>query len=200
MQAAEEPDVAVETLVELARHDKCVGIGEAGLDYHYDTAPRDVAARVFRAHIEAARRSGLPLVIHTRDADDDMAAILSDEMARGAFKAVLHCFTARARLADIALELGLYISFSGVVTFKSAKTLHAIAARVPLDRILVETDAPFLAPMPHRGSRNEPAYVAHTAAYVAGLRDMPADAFADAASANTLRLFAKMPAPTLAET
>ena len=198
LQAAVEPDVSVETLLHLARHPKCVGIGEAGLDYHYDNAPRDLAARVFRTHIDAARQSGLPLVIHTRDADADMASILEDEMSRGAFNAVLHCFTAGEALADTALALGLYISFSGVVTFKSARSLQAIAARVPLDRILVETDAPFLAPMPHRGARNEPAYVAHTAAFVAGLRSMSKAAFAAAATANTLRLFSKMPPPAAA--
>ena len=198
LQAANEPDVAVETLLDLAAHPKCVGIGEAGLDYHYDAVPRDVAARVFRAHIAAARRSGLPLVIHTRDADADTAAILEDEMARGPFPAVLHCFTAGAALADIAVALGLFISFSGVVTFKNAGALQAIAARIPLDRILVETDAPFLAPVPHRGTRNEPAYVAHTAAFVAGLRGMTPDAFAEAAAANTLRLFHKMSIPAAA--
>jgi TatD DNase family protein len=198
LQAAEEPDITLKTLIGLAQHAKCVGIGEAGLDYHYDNAPRDLAARVFRTHIAAARETDLPLVIHTRDADADMAAILEDEMAKGPFKAVLHCFTAGDALADTALGLGLYISFSGVVTFKSAKSLQAIAARVPLDRILVETDAPFLAPMPHRGSRNEPAYVAHTAAYVANLRGMAQAAFAAVASANTLRLFSKMPAPAVA--
>jgi TatD DNase family protein len=139
-----------------ARHPKCVGIGEAGLDYHYDNAPRDVARRVFRGQIALARELDLPLVIHARDADDDIAAILSDEMGQGRFRALLHCFTSSRELAETALELGLSISFSGVVTFKKSEDLRAIARDVPLDRILVETDAPYLAPTPHRGRRNEP--------------------------------------------
>ena len=193
LQAAEEPDVPVEELVALSRHPKCVGIGEAGLDYHYDAAPRDLADRVFRRHIAAARATGLPLVIHARDADDDMAAILRDEMERGRFDAVLHCFTASAALARTGLDLGLYISFSGVVTFKNSAALRDIASDVPLDRMLVETDAPFLAPAPHRGKRNEPAFVAHTAAALAAVKGIDADAFAAATSANVDRLFSKLP-------
>jgi TatD DNase family protein len=193
LQAAEEPDVPVDRLVSLSRHPKCVGIGEAGLDYHYDAAPRDVADRVFRTHIAAARESGLPLVIHSRDADDDMAAILRDEMARGPFSAVLHCFTSSAALARTGLELGLFISFSGVVTFKNSEALRDIARDVPLDRMLVETDAPFLAPVPHRGKRNEPAFVAHTARVLAELKGMDPDGFAAATSANVDRLFSKLP-------
>jgi TatD DNase family protein len=193
MQAAEEPDVPVEHLVELARHPKCVAIGEAGLDYHYDEVPRPLAEAVFRTHIAAARITGLPLVIHAREADHDMAAILRDEMGRGAFSAVLHCFTSSRALAEIGLELGLSISFSGVVTFKGSDELRAIARDVPLDRILVETDAPFLSPVPRRGKRNEPAYVAYTAAVLAEVKGLsPAD-FAAATSANVLRLFSKMP-------
>ncbi len=191
-QAAEEPDIARDHLVELARDPKCVGIGEAGLDYHYDHAPRDVAARVFRTHIAAARISGLPLVIHARDADEDVAAILEDEMGRGAFKAVLHCFTSSRFLAETGLKLGLFISFSGVVTFNNSAALRAIAADVPLDRILVETDAPFLAPVPHRGKRNEPGFVAHTARVVAGLKNVDEATFAAATSANVERLFGKI--------
>ncbi len=192
-QAAEEPDVAVERLIELAAHPKCVAIGEAGLDYHYDYAPRDVAARVFRTHIAAARASGLPLVIHARDADDDVAAILEDEMGQGPFKAVLHCFTSSRALAQTGLALGCFISFSGVVTFKNSDALRAIAAEVPIDRMLVETDAPFLAPVPHRGKRNEPAFVADTARCLAALKGVDEQDFAAATSANVARLFNKLP-------
>ena len=192
-QAAEEPDVGAERLVELATDPKCVGIGEAGLDYHYDYAPRDVAARVFRTHIAAARASGLPLVIHARDADEDMAAILEEEMGQGPFKAVLHCFTSSRALAETGLRLGCYISFSGVVTFKNSEALRAIAAEVPIDRMLVETDAPFLAPVPHRGRRNEPAFVADTARCLAALKGMNDDDFAAATSQNVERLFSKIP-------
>jgi TatD DNase family protein len=176
-----------------ARHSKCVGIGEAGLDYHYNSAPRDVAQRVFRGHIALARELALPLVIHTRDADADMAAILSDEMGQGRFRAVLHCFTASRELADIALNLGLMISFSGVVTFKKSEDLRAIASDVPLDRILVETDAPYLAPTPHRGRRNEPGFVVATAGVVAEARGIELDALAAATRANTLGFFSKLP-------
>lgn len=193
LEAGNERDVAKETLLACARHPKCVGIGEAGLDYHYDPVPRDMAARVFRTQIAAARESGLPLVIHARDADDDMARILRDEMAQGAFTAVLHCFTGGRALAEAGLALGLFISFSGVLTFKGSDALRAIARDVPLDRMLVETDAPFLAPQPVRGKRNEPAYVLHTARALAELKGLPLEAFAAATSANVLALFAKMP-------
>ncbi len=188
-QAAEEPDVSVETLLGLARHPKCVGLGEAGLDYHYDYAPREVAARVFRTHIAAARASGLPLVIHARDADADVAAILEEEMGQGPFRAVLHCFTSSRALAETGLRLGLFVSFSGVVTFKTSADLRDIARDVPLDRMLVETDAPYLAPVPYRGKRNEPAYVAATARVLAQLKGLDDDAFAAATSANIVRLF-----------
>jgi TatD DNase family protein len=193
LQAAEEPDVPVERLVALSRHPKCVGIGEAGLDYHYDAAPRDVADRVFRTHIAAARETGLPLVIHSRDADDAMAAVLRDEMGRGAFRAVLHCFTSSAALAATGLALGLSVSFSGVVTFKNSEALRDIARDVPLDRMLVETDAPFLAPVPYRGKRNEPAYVAETARVLAEIKGLDPAAFAEATSRNVDRLFSKLP-------
>ena len=194
-QAHLDPEVSAERIVDLARHPKCVGIGEAGLDYHYDKAPRDVAARVFRTHIAAARLSGLPLVIHARDADEDTAAILVDEMGKGAFKALLHCFTAGPALAAIALDLGLSISFSGVLTFKNSTELRAIAASVPMERLLVETDAPFLAPMPHRGKRNEPAFVVETARVLADVKGVDYATLASATTANVLRLFDKMSAP-----
>ena len=193
LQAAEEPDVTVADLVRLSAHPRCVGIGEAGLDYHYDKAPRDLAARVFRNHIAAARETGLPLVIHSRDADDDMAAILRDEHGKGPFPAVLHCFTSGAALARTGVELGLFVSFSGVLTFKNSSELRAIAADVPLDRVLVETDAPFLAPMPHRGKRNEPAFVAETARVLAEVKGVSDEALAAATTANVHRLFSKLP-------
>ncbi len=177
-----------------AAHPKCVGIGEAGLDYHYDHAPRDVAKRVFRDQIGLARELNLPLVIHARDADDDMAAILTDEMGQGEFRAILHCFTSTRALAETGLALGLYISFSGVVTFKKSDALRAIAHDAALDRVLVETDAPYLAPVPHRGRRNEPAYVAATAKVVAEARGAPLEELSAATRANTLRLFSRLSA------
>ena len=176
-----------------AEHPKCVGIGEAGLDYHYDYAPREVAQRVFRGQIALARELDLPLVIHARDADDDIAAILTDEMGQGRFHALLHCFTSSRELAETALDLGLSISFSGVVTFKKSEGLRAIARHVPLDRILVETDAPYLAPTPHRGHRNEPAFVVATAKVVAEARGLEPEALAAATRANTFKLFSKLP-------
>ena len=194
-QAAEEPDVSVEQLAELARHPKCVGIGEAGLDYHYDYAPRDVAMRVFRTHIAAARDTGLPLVIHARDADADVARVLEEEMRQGAFRAVLHCFTGSPALAETGLRLGLSISFSGIATFKTSDALRAIAKAVPLERMLVETDAPFLAPMPYRGKRNEPAFVAETARVLAELKGLPQADFAAATTRNVEILFDKITRP-----
>ena len=190
--AAEEPEVDAAAIRALAAHPKCVGIGEAGLDYHYDHAPRDLAARVFRAQIGLARELGLPLVIHAREADDDVAAILREEMAIGAFTAVLHCFTSSRALAMTGLELGLYVSFSGVLTFKTSAALREIAAEIPLDRVLVETDAPYLAPVPHRGKRNEPSFVVETAKVLAATRGVDFETLAAATRANTLRLFAKM--------
>lgn len=191
--AHEERERSPQELAALAAHPKCIGVGETGLDYHYDRAPRDVARRVFRNHIEAARLSGLPLIIHTRDADEDMAAILSEEMGKGAFKALLHCFTSSRQLAEQALALGLYISFSGVVTFKNSDGLRKIAADAPLDRLLIETDAPFLAPTPFRGKTNEPAYVRETAKTLADVKGLPLEDIAAATSANFQRLFAKSP-------
>lgn len=193
--AHEEAEISKDRLVALSRHPKCVGIGEAGLDFHYDKTPREIAARVFRTHIAAARESGLPIVIHARDADGDIAAILENEMGKGAFKGLLHCFTASASLAEVALSLGLFISFSGVLTFKNSQTLRDIASTVQMDRLLVETDAPFLAPVPHRGKRNEPAFVAATAKALAEVKGVSLETIASETSANTLRLFSKMPPP-----
>jgi TatD DNase family protein len=193
-EAAGEGAEDFDAMRAFASHPKCVGLGEAGLDYHYDNAPREVARRVFRGHIALARELDLPLVIHARDADADMAAILSDEMGQGRFRAVLHCFTSSRKLAETALELGLMISFSGVVTFKKSEDLRAIACDVPLDRLLVETDAPYLAPTPHRGRRNEPAFVVDTAGVVAEARGITLEALAAATRANTLSFFSKLPA------
>ncbi len=194
-EAEREPDVAVEALVTRAEHPKIVGIGETGLDYYYDNAPRHMQQVNFRAHIKAARITGLPVIIHTRDADDDCAAILSEEMEEGAFTAVVHCFTAGPALAKVALELGLYISISGIVTFKTAKDLQAIAKDLPSDRILVETDAPFLAPVPHRGKTCEPAFVADTARFLAGLRGQDFAEFTALTTENFFRLFNKITPP-----
>ena len=189
--AALEPDTAVEELVQQSRHPRCIAIGEAGLDYHYDKSPRDVQQRVFRTHIAAARETGLPLVIHARNADDDMIRTLEEESGRGRFDAVLHCFSSGARLAEVGVELGLYVSFSGILTFKKSEDIRAIAASVPRERLLVETDAPYLAPEPHRGRPNEPAYVAHTARVLAGVIGVTEDEVARITTENFYRLFSK---------
>jgi TatD DNase family protein len=191
--AAEEPEVTADDLVALAAHPKCIGIGEAGLDYHYDKSPRPAQAASFRTHIAAARRTALPLVIHARAADEDMIAILEAEYAAGPFKAILHCFSSGAELARRGLALGFYLSFSGILTFKNSADLRAIAAAAPLDRLLVETDAPYLAPVPHRGKRNEPAFVRHTAEVLAEVKGLGFDALAQATTENAGHLFAKMP-------
>ncbi len=193
-QAHEEPDVSVEQLVGLSSHPRCVAIGEAGLDYHYDKSPRDVAETVFRRHIEAARRTGLPLVIHSRDADEDMARILRDEMGKGAFTALLHCFTSSRDLAMAGLDLGLYVSFSGVLTFKNSQELRDLVRDIPLDRLLVETDAPFLAPVPHRGKRNEPSFVAETARVLAEAKGVSFSEITEKTTGNVLKIFSKMAA------
>lgn len=192
--AHEELDLGLDDIVRLTEHPKAVAVGEAGLDYFYDKSPRDAQETGLRRHIAAARITGLPLEIHSRDADADMARILEDETEKGPFPALLHCFTGSADLARRALALGLYISFSGVVTFKKSEALRAVAASVPADRILVETDAPFLAPDPYRGKRNEPAYVAHTAAVLAAVRGVTPDELAAVTTANFFRLFRKVAA------
>ena len=192
--AAEEPDVSADDLARLAEHPRCVAIGEAGLDYHYDLSPRDLQEKGFRAHIAAARMTGLPLVIHAREADDDVAAILAEEMDKGAFPALLHCFSSGRALALRAVELGLYVSFSGILTFKNSADIRATAAEIPEDRLLVETDSPYLAPPPFRGKRCEPAYVARTAAVLAEVRGVSEDEIARITTANFHRLFSKVPA------
>jgi TatD DNase family protein len=193
--AHEELDVTAADLARLAAHPKIIGLGEAGLDYYYKHSTPEAQAQGFRTHIAAARITGLPLEIHTRDADADTIRILEEEFARGPFAAVLHCFTGGRELAMRAVQLGLYVSFSGVVSFKKSDALRAIANEVPLDRILVETDAPYLAPEPFRGKQNEPAYVVHTARALAEARDMPFDAFARATTENFFRLYTKAPRP-----
>jgi TatD DNase family protein len=189
--AAEEPGVPASDIAALSRHPRCIGIGESGLDYFYDNSPRDVQRRVFRTHIAAARASGLPLVIHARDADEDMIAILSEEAGQGAFAAVLHCFSSGSRLAEVGVELGLYVSFPGILTFKRSEELRAIARKIPPERLLVETDAPYLTPDPHRGRPNEPAYVAHTARVLSTTVGLAAEELAALTTANFYRLFAK---------
>ncbi len=193
--ADEERDIPLEEIVSLSAHPKVVAIGEAGLDYHYDNAPREDQEKGFRTHIAAARETGLPLVIHTRDADGDTARILEEEMARGPFTAVLHCFTAGAELARRGVELGLYVSFSGVLTFKKSDALREIAANIPMDRLLVETDAPYLSPEPKRGRKNEPANVVHTAARLAGVKGVSDQEIARVTTANFHRLFSTVPSP-----
>ncbi|OQM73176.1 TatD family hydrolase [Manganibacter manganicus] len=193
--AAEELDIGAEDLVRLAGHPKVVAIGEAGLDYHYDYGPRDAQAQGFRAHIAAARETGLPLVIHARSADEDMEAILVKETGKGAFPFILHCFSSGRRLAEVGIELGGYVSFSGILTFKNSADLRSIAADVPHERLLVETDAPYLAPVPHRGKRNEPAFVTHTAAVLAQTLGVSAEEIAKITTDNFFRLFKKMPRP-----
>ena len=198
-QVSEEGIAPVERLIELAADPLVVGIGETGLDYYYDHSPRDDQRANFRAHIEAARETGLPVIVHTRDADDDTAAILVEQAGQGSYPGVLHCFSAGRGLAEAALDLGFYISLSGIVTFRNAEGLREIARDVPLDRLLVETDSPFLAPMPNRGKRNEPAFVVHTARMLAELKGVDEAALAGATTENFFRLFSKAEAPGATE-
>ena len=190
-EADQHPDIDTARLVAATAHPKVVAIGETGLDYYYDKSDRDRQRASFRAHIAAARDTRLPLVVHTRDAEDDTAAILAEEMGKGAFPAVIHCFTASKRLADVCLDLGFTISLSGIVTFKNARDLQATARTIPEDRLLVETDAPFLAPVPVRGKTGEPAFVAHTAKFVAELRGVALDHLKATTTANFFALFTK---------
>jgi TatD DNase family protein len=185
------PDVHTETLVAKAAHPKVIGIGETGLDYYYDHSDRERQRQSFRAHIAASRETQLPLIIHSRDAEEDSAAILEEEMGKGAFPALIHCFTGSRAFSERMLALGLSISISGIVTFKNARDLQETARDVPLDRLLIETDSPFLAPVPHRGRPCEPAFVADTARFLAELRGEPIEALAEATSANFRRLFTK---------
>jgi TatD DNase family protein len=193
--AGEETDVTAEHLVRLARHPKVIGIGEAGLDYHYDFSPREAQAASFRVHCEAARVTGLPLIVHSREAEDDTARILEEEMGKGPFKVVLHCFSSKRALAERGLAIGAYVSFSGILTFKGAEEIRDTARIVPVDRLLVETDAPYLAPTPHRGKPNEPAYTALTLECLAELHRMSKDEMATVTSDNFFRLFEKAERP-----
>jgi TatD DNase family protein len=176
-------------------HPKVVAIGETGLDYYYEHSPRPQQIANFRAHIAAGRQAGLPVIVHTRDADDDTISVLEEEMGKGAFTGLIHCFTGTQRLADAALKLGLYISVSGIATFKNSQALRDVIQTVPLDRLLVETDAPFLAPVPYRGKTNEPAFVVHTAKMLAGLKGVSESELAAATTENFFRLFAKVKRP-----
>ncbi len=190
-EAESEPDTDTAQLVELARHPKVIGIGETGLDYYYDHSPRDVQQRLFRAHIGAARETGLPLIVHTRDAEADTIDILREEMGQGPFTGVIHCFSGTRQLADRSLELGFYISISGIVTFKSAEDLRRTVEAVPLERLLVETDSPYLTPVPKRGKRNEPAMTAYTAAKVAEIKGVSAEEVAERTTQNFRDLFTR---------
>jgi TatD DNase family protein len=194
-EAAVEPLADAAPLIERTSDPKVIGIGETGLDYFYEHSPRAAQEANFRAHIEAARRTRLPLIVHTRDAEDDTVAILREETAKGAFAGVLHCFTGTATLAQAALDLGFYISASGIMTFKKSEALRAVLKEVPLNRLLVETDAPYLAPAPHRGKPNEPSFVAHTAAALADLKGITAEELARATTDNFFRLFTKATRP-----
>jgi TatD DNase family protein len=182
-------------LLEAAKHPKVVGIGETGLDYYYEHSPREEQRANFRTHIAASRETGLPLIVHTRDADEETIDILREEMGQGAFPGLIHCFTGSQALADAAVEMGFCISVSGIATFKNSQPLRDILKSVPLDRLLVETDAPFLAPVPYRGKRNEPAFVASTAAMLAELRGVAKDELATATTDNFFRLFSKVARP-----
>lgn len=190
--AHEELDITSDALVQLAEANaKCIGIGEVGLDYHYDLSPRPAQAQGFRTHIDAARRTGLPLVIHSREAEDDTILILQEEMAKGRFTPLLHCFTSHRRLADAAVAMGGYVSFSGILTYKTAEDLRETAAALPINRIIVETDSPYLAPIPYRGKSNEPAFVVKTLEVLAKTRNLPVEDMARITTENFFRLFAK---------
>ena len=191
MSAAEEPLATVDELIKIAQHPKMIGIGETGLDYHYTSESADIQKESLRVHITAARETGLPLVIHARGADNDMARILAEEHATGAFACVMHCFSSSPALGKAALDLGFYLSMSGIATFPKSQDVRDIFASAPLDRVLVETDSPYLAPAPFRGRRNEPAYTAHTAAKGAEVFGISLDDFAKATTANFDRLFTK---------
>ncbi len=194
-EAASEPEIDVEQLAQISRHPKVIGIGETGLDFYYDHSPRDRQAEVFRIHIAAARETGLPLIVHSRGADAETAEILEEGVGGGDVRGLIHCFSTTRQLSDKALDFGFLISLSGIVTYKNAGQLREIAREIPTDRLLVETDAPYLAPVPRRGERNEPAFVVHTVRHLAGLRGVPPDELAAATATNFFRLFAKAKSP-----
>lgn len=190
-EADEHIDIDTDKLVATANHPKVIGIGETGLDYYYDHSDRKQQQKSFRAHIAASRETGLPLIVHTRDAEDNTLEILRDEMGKGSFLGLIHCFTASDKFADAAMDLGLYISISGIVTFKNARDLQKVAARIPSERLLIETDAPFLSPVPHRGKTCEPAFVADTARFLADLRDTSLKQLIETTTSNFFTLFSK---------
>lgn len=192
-EADAEPDVDVEKLIALADHPKVVGFGETGLDYFYEHSARERQQQSFRVHIAAARQTGLPLIIHTRDADADMVAILEEEYSKGPFPGLVHCFSSSQEVADKAIKMGLYISLSGIITFNKAEGLRRIVETLPLERLLVETDSPYLAPVPKRGKSNEPAFVAHTALKLAAIKQIASQQIADITTDNFMRLFTKVP-------
>jgi TatD DNase family protein len=194
-ESGKEPETDVETLVKLTAHPKVVGIGETGLDFFYDNSPREAQERSFRIHIAASRETQLPIIIHTRDADERTTAIINEEQEKGAFPGLIHCFSAGPELAECAVSHGMAISLSGIITFQTAESIRETVKSVPLEHILVETDAPFLAPIPHRGKKNEPAFVAHTAAKAAEIFEMTPEALAEATTDNFFRLFSKAERP-----
>lgn len=197
-EAASEPEIDIDGLVALTRHPKVIGIGETGLDFYYDHSPRERQADVFRTHIAAARASGLPLIVHSRNADAETAQTLEEGASGGVLRGLIHCFSTTRQLAGPAVKFGFMISLSGILTFKNAGQVREIAQEIPVDRLLIETDAPYLAPVPYRGKRNEPAFVAHTAQHLAELRGMTLEALAAATTANFFRLFTKAKAPDAA--
>lgn len=198
-EAENEAGVTAESLIERSRHPRIIGLGETGLDYFYDNAPHDAQKASFRAHLEAGQKTGLPLVVHTRNAEDDTLQIMTEALERGPYKAVIHCFTGSRGFMEKMVDLGFYISISGIVTFKKAQDLQETARHIPADRLLVETDAPFLAPVPHRGKICEPAYVADTARFISDLRDMPFDNLSRLTTENFFRLFSKASRPETAD-
>ncbi|MFO0286900.1 MAG: TatD family hydrolase [Brevundimonas sp.] len=194
-ESKENPDLSPVTLIALAKREKVVGIGECGLDFHYDLSPREVQAKVFRAHVAAARETGLPLVVHTREADDAMAQILTEEHANGPFKFLMHCYTSGPELANTAAEMGAWFSVSGIATFRAAEEVRALVRDMPADRILVETDCPYLAPVPHRGRRNEPAFIGHVLDKLAELRGWSRDEAEQRTTDAFFALFDRIPRP-----
>jgi len=194
-EAKDDPDLSAKTLIALAADPRVVGIGECGLDFHYDLSPRDVQAKVFRAHVAAARATGMPLVVHTREADEVMGDILEDEFAAGPFRILMHCYTSGPALAQRAAKLGAWFSVSGIATFKAAEEVRAVIADMPADRIIVETDCPYLAPVPYRGRRNEPAYVPHVLAKLAEIRGWPLEEAEGRAEDAFFALFDRIPRP-----
>ncbi len=195
--ADSEPKTGAEELIRLAEHPKVIGIGETGLDYYYDYSPRDLQKAAFRKHIGAARETGLPLIVHSRDADEDMAEILSDEMGKGAYPGLMHCFSSSPALCQTAVGLGLSISLSGIITFNKADELKHIARDVPMERLLIETDAPYLAPVPHRGKTNEPSFVVGTATKLAEIKGVSVEEIATVTTANFFELFKNAARPEL---